>query len=91
VKELLAAYLESSRGFAAMLEERTPSEVEYDNEVIQGLGKGFPIKKALKHAGEKYPEQALQWDEDTIADLKAHYEYLKTHEEIMARLRGLQA
>ena len=77
--------------FAAMLEERTPSEVEYDNKVIQGLRKGLPIKKALKHAGEKYPEQALQWDENTIADLKAHYEYLKTHEEIMARLRALQA
>ena len=45
MKELLAAYLESSRGFAAMLEERTPSEVEYDNEVIQGLRKGFPIKR----------------------------------------------
>lgn len=91
MKELIAAYLESSREFAAMLEERTPSEVEYDNEVIRGLKKGLPIKKVLKLAGEKHPEQALQWDENTIVDLKAHYEYLKTHEEIMARLRALQA
>ena len=78
MKELLAAYLESSRGFATMLEERTPSEVEYDNEVIQGPRKGFPIKKALKQADEKYPEQALPWDENTIEGLKAHYEYLRT-------------
>jgi hypothetical protein len=59
--------------------------------MVQCLKLGFPIKKALKLAGEKYPEQALRWDENTIADLKTHYEYLKTHEEIMARLRALQA
>jgi hypothetical protein len=53
VKELLAAYLESNRGFAAMLEERTPSEVEHDNEVIQGLRKGFPIKKGAEACGRK--------------------------------------
>jgi hypothetical protein len=45
------------------------------------------IKNALKLADEKYPAEALQWNEETIQDIKAHYEYLKNHEDIIAKIK----
>jgi hypothetical protein len=40
-------------------------------------------------ADEKYPDDALQWDDETIDDIKAHYEYLMSHEDILAKLERL--
>ena len=70
-----------------MLGERTLSEVAYDNAVVGGLRKGLSIKKALKLVGEKYPTEALHWNEETIQDIKAHYEYLRNHEDIRAKIK----
>jgi hypothetical protein len=42
-------------------------------------------------AKEKYPDEALQWDDDTIVDIKDHYEYLMNHEDILSKLKGLSS
>lgn len=89
IKELLDAYLERTAEFSAMLKERTPGEVAYDNEVVAGLRRGLSIKKALELAGEKYPEEALHWDKTTIGEIKDHYEYLMNHEDILPKLKAL--
>jgi len=72
-----------------MLEERTAGEVAYDTEVVIGLRRGLSIRRALKLAAEKYPDDALKWDDGTINDLKAHYEYLMNHEDILVKLDWL--
>ena len=89
VKDLIESYLKDTAGFSSMLGERTPGEVAYDNEVVIGLRRGLSIKRALELAGEKYPEDALKWDDETINDIKAHYEYLMNHEDILDRLEWL--
>ena len=91
VKELLDAYLDSAAEFSAMLKERTQGEVAYDYEVVAGLRTALSISNALKFANEKYPTEALQWDDGTILDIKAHYEYLMTHEDILSKLKGLSS
>ena len=88
-KELLDAYLDSTAEFSEMLKERTPGEIAYDYEVVRGLREGLSILKALELAKEKYPEEALQWDDDTIVDIKDHYEYLMNHENILSKLKGV--
>jgi hypothetical protein len=91
VKELLDAYLPSSAEFSEMLKERTQCEIAYDSEVVAGLRRGLSILKALKLANEKYPTEGLQWDDGTIVDIKAHYEYLMNHEDILSKLKGLSS
>lgn len=87
MKDLIDLYLKNTEEFSATLEERTPGEVAYDNEVVAGLRKGLAIKKALKLAKEKYPNEALQWDDQTVQDIKIHYEYLRGHEDILAKIK----
>jgi len=89
MKEMIDSYLKGTTEFSSMLEQRTEGEVAYDNEVVTALRKGLSIKKALDIAGEKYPDDALQWDDETIDDIKAHYEYLMSHEDILAQLDWL--
>ena len=74
MKELIDSYLKGTAEFSSMLEERTPGEVAYDNEVVIELRKGLSIEEALKLAREKHSGEALQWDDETIKDIKAHYE-----------------
>ncbi len=86
MKELIDSYLKDTVEFSSMLGERTAGEVAYDNEMVIGLRRGLSIKRALELAGEKYPDDALKWDDETINDIKAHYEYLMNHEDILAKL-----
>src|SRR5438552_120509 len=67
--------------------ERTPEEILHDNAVVAALNNGRPIREALASAGDKYPEERMQWDETMIADIAAHYEYLQEHMRIMEKLR----
>ena len=90
VNELSDAYLESAAEFSAMLKERTPGEIAYDSEVVAGLRRGLSILKALELAKEKYPDEALQWDDD-IVDIQDHYEYLMNHEDILSKLKALSS
>ena len=89
MKDLIDSYLKDTIEFSSMLEERTAGEVAYDHEVVIALRRGLSIKRALELAGEKYPEDALKWDDETINDIKAHYEYLMNHEDILAKLDWL--
>ncbi len=70
--------------------ERTPDEQKYDHEVIRWMRKGKSVNKAIAKANEKYPTEALQFDDDTLADLQAHYEYLAEHDAIMEKLNTLK-
>lgn len=81
----MEAYLQSSSEFSQMLAERSPAEVAYDNEVLVGLRKGMPIREALAAAAVKCPDEALQVDDATIGEVNDHYQYLKNHEDIIAR------
>ena len=89
MKELLEAYVESTAEFSAMLKERTAGETAYDHAVVAGLKSGLLITKALELAGEQYPDEALQWDENSIMEIKDHYEYLMNHENILSKLKKL--
>jgi hypothetical protein len=89
MKDLIDSYLKDTVEFSSMLRERTAGEVAYDNKVVIGLRRGLPIKRALELAGEKYPDDALKWDDETINDIKAHYEYLMNHEDILAKIDWL--
>jgi len=86
MKELIDSYLKDTVEFSSMLEERTAGEVAYDHEVVMALRRGLSITRALEVAGEKYPDEALKWDDETVNDIKAHYEYLMNHEDILAKL-----
>ena len=84
--DFIKGYLDRSD---EIIGDRTPEEIAYDNEVIKQLRKGRDIKKALKMAARKYPSEALQWNEETIGDIAAHYEYLMEHEEITRKLSAM--
>ena len=83
---LLESYRESTKEFSQTLAERSPAEVAYDNEVLSGLRKGMSIQKALEIAARKYPDEALEADINTIGEVNDHYQYLKNHEDILAKL-----
>jgi hypothetical protein len=69
---------------------RTPDEIEYDNEVVRWLQKGKGIRKAIAKANETFPSKALEVTEELLADVQAHYEYLAEHEEIMGKLKMMK-
>lgn len=66
--------------------ERTPDDQKYDHEVIRWVRRGKSISKAIAKANEKYPTEALRVNNDNLADLQAHYEYLADHEAINEKL-----
>jgi DNA-binding protein H-NS len=70
--------------------ERTPEEQKFDREVIRWMRRGKSISKAIAKANEKYPTEALQVENDNLADVQAHYEYLAEHEAIMEKLDALK-
>lgn len=54
------------------------------------MRKGKSINKAIARANEKYPTEALQIDDDTLGEVRAHYEYLAEHEAIIGKLDALR-
>jgi hypothetical protein len=85
--DILNQYIERAN---EIIGERTPDEQKYDREVIGWLRRGKTISKALAKANEKYPTEALQVDDDNLADVQAHYEYLANHDAINERLDALR-
>lgn len=81
----IKAYLDRA---AEIIGDRTPSEIAHDNAVVDALNQGRTINEALVIASEKYPDEAIQWDDGNIGDIAAHYEYLKEHSLIMRKTRG---
>jgi len=51
---------------------------------------GQSVAKAIAKANEKYPTEALQVDDDNLADVQAHYEYIADHEAIKAKIDFLR-
>jgi hypothetical protein len=70
--------------------ERTAEEQKYDREVVRWVRRGKSISKAIGKANQKYPTEALQVNNDNLADVQAHYEYLAEHEAIMEKLDVLK-
>ena len=85
-EEIFDFYKKRNTGFDEILNERTESEVAYDNVILDELRKGSTIREALDIATKKYPKEALRYDDDNIDDLHAHYEYLRNHEIIKNRI-----
>lgn len=83
-KDMFQAYFTGNAEFIAMVGKRTAGELAYDNEVVAGLKNGLSIEQALKAATEKNPDEALQWNNDTIEGIRDHYLFLKGHEEILS-------
>ena len=68
---------------AEIIGNRTSDEIAYDDAVVEALNQGHTIKEALSIAGEKHPDEAIDWGDGNIGDIAAHYEYLKEHTRIM--------
>lgn len=85
--DILKQYTERAN---EIIGERTADEEKYDREVIRWIRRGKSIKKAIAKANEKYPREALQVDNDNLADAQAHYEYLADHEAINEKLDALK-
>lgn len=79
-------YLERAN---AIIGVRTKEEEMYDNEVVKWLRKYGKIRKALNKANKKYPEEALQFNEENIGDLQDRYEYMVTHYDMVKKLNHL--
>jgi hypothetical protein len=68
------------------LAQRTDGEKEYDNYVLKQLMKGRSIKKALKMANKKYPDEALAFDTSNIDDIREHYEFMLSHLDLKRKI-----
>ena len=80
---LIDQYLQRSQD---IIGERTPEEVRYDNEIIKWLKKYGKIRRAINKANEKYPNEALKYDDTNINDIASHYNYLLQHMEIVKKI-----
>ena len=80
---IIDQYLRNSQ---EIIGDRTQAEEQYDDEVIKWLRKGMNIRRAVKKANKKYPDEALKVNKTNAGDVAAHYEYLKEHLELMQRL-----
>jgi hypothetical protein len=80
---MIDQYLEKAN---EIIGDRSKEEEKYDNEVVKWLRKQGKIRKALNKANQKYPDQALKYDDSNIDDLTSHYEYLMQHMEIVKKL-----
>ncbi|MBA3571954.1 MAG: hypothetical protein H0W34_08290 [Pyrinomonadaceae bacterium] len=85
--DILKQYTERAN---EIIGERTPDEQRYDREVIRWMRRGKSISKAIAKANEKYPTEALLVDNDHLADVQAHYEYLADHDAISEKLEILK-
>jgi hypothetical protein len=82
--KFMKAYLDRA---SELIGDRTVGETAYDDAVVEALNQGRPIEEALSMAGQKYPNEAISWDNNNLGDLAAHYDYLKEHARIMGMLR----
>ena len=73
-----------------IIRERTPDEQKCDHEIIRWIRRGKSISKAIAKANEKYPTEALQVENDNLANVQAHYEYLADHDAIGEKLDALK-
>ena len=77
--KILKAYLDHA---AEIIGHRSPGEIAHDDAVVEALKHGHSIKESLAIARAKFPDEAIQWNDDNIDDISAHYEYLRNHSDI---------
>jgi hypothetical protein len=78
--KILKAYLDNA---AEIIGHRSPSEKAYDDVVVDALRQGKTIKESLAFAGTQFPDEAIQCTDDNIAEIAAHYDYLRNHSDIL--------
>ena len=78
--KILKAYLHNA---AEIVGHRSPSEKAYDDVVVDALRQGKTIKESLAIAGTQFPDEAIQWSDDNIEEIAAHYDYLRNHRDIL--------
>ena len=78
--KILKAYLDHA---AEMIGHRTPSEIAHDDAVVDALRQGRSIKESLAIARAKFPDEAIEWNDDNIDGIAAHYDYLRNHSDIL--------
>ena len=81
---MIEAYLKRAE---QIIGKRTAAEIAHDDEVVAGLENGLPIDLALANAAQKHPAEKLAWTIDNLADIAAHYDYLKEHTQILRKLK----
>lgn len=89
MKELIEFYEDFSAEFEEELRQRTPEEAAYDMVILQELYDGESIETALEIAAEVYPGEALEYTDDQLEDIEAHYEFLLNHEIIKGKIARL--
>jgi len=82
--KMVKAYLARAE---EIIGERTRDEIAHDDAVVVALNGGHPIQAALVAAAVKHPSEAIQWTPEDLADIAAHYDYLKEHAAILAALK----
>ena len=78
--KILKAYLDHA---AEMIGHRSPSEIAHDDAVVEALRQGHSIKESLDIAGAKFPDEAIEWNDDNINEISDHYDYLRNHSDIL--------
>ena len=83
-KQMIETYLAAA---VQVIGDRTPSEIAYDDAVVDGLNDGLSVELALARAGQLHPAEALQVSKDNIREITARYEYLREHAKVMHLIR----
>jgi len=78
--KILKGYLDHA---AEIIGHRSKSEIAYDDAVVEALRQGRSIKESLAAAGAKFPDEAIEWNDDNIDGIAAHYDYLRNHSDIL--------
>ena len=89
MRELIEFYQDFSAEFEEELRQRTPEEAAYDTVILQELYNGESIETALEKAAEEYPDETLEYTDDQLEDIEAHYEFLLNHEIIKGKIARL--
>ena len=77
------AYLQHAR---EIIGDRSQSEIAYDDCVVAHLNLGMDIKRAIRAANQKHPEEALKSGPEHWPDLAARYDYILQHKAILKTL-----
>ncbi len=72
---------------AMIVGDRISNEIAHDDAVVEALNQGSTIEEALAIGAQRYPGEALQWDNGNIGDIAAHYDFLREHAKIMKLLK----
>jgi len=78
--KILKAYLDHA---TEIIGHRSPGEIAHDDAVVEALKQGHSIKESLAIARAKFPDEAIEWSDDNIDDISAHYDYLRNHSDVI--------